>query len=157
LGPRTNLEIVALRQDKDEPTPASFIAPGDVEDFQLSSRTSETIGRAVLRFQQRPSLSWELGGEGAYNDLTSKTAFTVNGAAVALPAANVHVDEKRFEVFGRAVWRPLSKLTIEGGLRQEGSQIESSGDVVLSKELFFTKPRLLATWAPTGDTQVRAS
>jgi outer membrane receptor protein involved in Fe transport len=157
LSPRTHLELLALRQDKHEPTPGSFTAPNDVEDFQLDSRTSETIGRAVLRFQQKRSLSWELGGEGAYNDLTSKTSFTVNGVGVPLPAANVHVDEKRFEVFGKAVWRPLKTLTLETGVRQEGSQIESSGDVTLSKELFFTKPRVLLTWAPSDDTQVRAS
>ena len=157
LGARASVELVGLRQDKDEPTPALFIAPGDVEDFRLTSRTSETIGRAVVRFQQRPNLSWEAGGEVAYNDLTSRTSFTVNGAPVALPAANVRVDELRGEAFAKAVWRPLATLTLEGGVRQEGSKIESAGDVTLSKTLFFTKPRVLATWSPNADTQVRAS
>jgi outer membrane receptor protein involved in Fe transport len=157
LGPRTNLELVGLRQDRDEPTPSVFIAPDDVENFQLSQRTSETIGRSVVRFQQRPNLSWEAGGEVAYNDLTSRTSFTVNGVPIALPAANVYVDELRGELFAKAVWRPLSTLTLETGLRQEGSKIESSGDVTLSKTLFYTKPRVLATWSPRQDTQVRLS
>jgi outer membrane receptor protein involved in Fe transport len=157
LGPRTNLEVVGLRQDKDEPTPALFFAPDDVEDFRLTSRTSETIGRSVVRFQQRTNLSWEVGGEVAYNDLTSRTSFTVNGAPVALPAANVMVDELRGEAFAKAVWRPLASLTLETGVRQEGSKIESSGDVTLSKTLFYTKPRLLLTWSPNADTQVRLS
>jgi outer membrane receptor protein involved in Fe transport len=157
LSQRFNLELVGLRQDRTEPTPAIFTAPGDIEDFQLHSRTSETIARAVVRFQQRPMLSWELGGEGAYNTLTSATSFTENGAPVALPAANVTVDEKRGEVFAKGVWRPTQTLSVEGSVREEGSRIESSGDVVLQKSLYFTKPRLLLTWAPSADTQVRAS
>ena len=157
LGPRTNLELVGLRQDSDEKAPAAFTAPGDVENFQLHSRTAETIARGVLRFQQSSKLSWEVGAEGADNTLTSHTSFTQNGALVPLPAANVHVEEKRWEAFGKAVWRPLSTLTVEGSLRQEGSEITSSGDVVLEKKLYFTKPRALITWAPTKDTQVRLS
>ncbi|HEY0436977.1 MAG TPA: TonB-dependent receptor, partial [Phenylobacterium sp.] len=157
LGGRTNLQLVALRQDRTEPSPASFIAPGDVETFRLDSRTSETIARGVLRFQQRPNLSWEAGAEAAYNTLTSRTSFTLNGAPVALPAANVTVDETRGEAFAKAVWRPVPKLTVEASVREEGSRISSAGDVVLEKSLYFTKPRLLLTWSPSGDTQVRAS
>ncbi|HEY8003617.1 MAG TPA: TonB-dependent receptor [Phenylobacterium sp.] len=157
LGARTNLELLALRQDKDEATPAIFTAPGDIEDFQLHSRTAETIARAVLRWQQRPTLSWEVGAEGADNTLDSRTRFTQNGGVVPLPAANVRVEEKRGEVFGKAVWRPFSTLTAEGSLREEGSRISSSGDVVLEKSLYFTKPRVLLTWAPSKNTQVRAS
>jgi outer membrane receptor protein involved in Fe transport len=157
LGPRTNLELVALRQDKDEKTPAVFTAPGDAEDFQLHSRTAETIGRGVLRFQQSSKLSWEVGAEGADNTLTSNTRFTQNGVIVPLPAANVHVEEKRGEAFAKAVWRPLRDVTLEGSLRQEGSKITSTGDVELEKSLYFTKPRALITWAPSKDTQVRLS
>ena len=157
LGPRTNLELVALRQDKDEKTPAIFTAPGDMEDFQLHSRTAETIGRGVLRFKQSSKLSWEAGAEGADNTLTSHTRFTLNGALVPLPAANVHVEEKRGEAFAKAVWRPFGDVTLEGSLRQEGSKITSSGDVELEKSLYFTKPRALITWAPSKDTQVRLS
>ncbi|WP_372783736.1 TonB-dependent receptor plug domain-containing protein [Phenylobacterium sp.] len=157
LGPRTNIELVGLRQDKDEPTPAVFTAPGDAEDFQLHSRTAETIARGVVRFQQSPTLSWEAGAEGADNTLTSHTRFTQNGAVVPLPAANVRVEEKRGEAFAKGVWRPFSTLTLEASLRQEGSQITSSGDVALEKTLYFTKPRALLTWAPSKDTQVRFS
>lgn len=156
LGGRATSEFVFLRQDKDEKIAADFRAPADAELFQLDNRTAETIGRAVLKLQQTPALSWEAGGEGAYNTLTSQTRFSQNGAAVALPAANVMVEEKRAELFGKGVWRPTSTITIEAGVREEGSQISSSGDVTLQKSLYFTKPRVALTWAPDADDQVRA-
>ncbi|MEO8115337.1 MAG: TonB-dependent receptor, partial [Phenylobacterium sp.] len=155
FGERLKLELVGLRQDKDEVFASAFDAPGDAERFRNDSRTAETIVRGVLKFQQRPTLSWEAGGEGAYNTLDSKTGFVLNGAPITLPAANVRVEEKRGELFGKATWRPMSNLTLEAGIREEGSQIASSGDVRLEKSLYFTKPRLLITWAPDADTQVR--
>jgi len=156
LGPRFSLESVLLRQDKRERYADRFIAPGDAQNFRQDTTTSESIARTVVTFQQSPVLSWEGGGEIAYNTLDNQLRFTQNGAAVRLPAANVTVEEKRGEVFGKAVWRVTPRLTIEGGLRQEGSNISSSGDVALQKTLYFTKPRLLFTWSPGPDTQVRA-
>jgi len=155
FGARLGLEAVALRQDRRELAAAAFEAPGDAEDFRLDNRTSETIARAVLKFQQTAALSWEAGGEGAYNTLRSQTTFVRNGAAVALPAANVTVTETRGEAFGKAVWRASPKLTLEAGLREEGSRIAASGDVSLRKSLYFTKPRLALTWSPSDDSQVR--
>jgi hypothetical protein len=154
-GGRATTELVTLRQDKDEKIAADFRAPGDAELFQLDNRTAETIARGVIKFQQTATLSWEAGAEGAYNTLTSQTRFSLNGAAVALPAANVTVEEKRGELFGKGVWRPTPTITVEGGVREEGSRISSSGDVSLQKSLYFTKPRVALTWAPDTDDQVR--
>jgi len=155
LGPRASGELVALRQDKAERVAADFRAPGDAELFKLESRTAETIARAVLKVQQTPALSWEAGAEGARNTLRSQTRFSLNGAPIALPAANVAVAEERGEAFAKTVWRPIGALTVEAGVREEGSRIASSGDVALAKRLYFTKPRLALTWAPTADDQVR--
>jgi outer membrane receptor protein involved in Fe transport len=155
FGARVSAEFVALRQDKHEIVAADFRAPGDAELFKLDNRTAESIVRGVVKFQQRPALSWEAGAEGAYNTLTSQTRFSLNGSPVRLPAANVTVEEKRGEAFGKGVWRPTATVTIEAGAREEGSQISSSGDVVLRKSLYFTKPRLAVTWAPDPDDQVR--
>jgi outer membrane receptor protein involved in Fe transport len=155
FGARTKLELVALRQSKDERFDEVVAAPGLAQDFTQNSRTDETIGRAVLKFTQTPKLSWEAGAETALNTLDNGIRFVENGALVTLPAANVQVEEKRWEAFGKAVWRPAPEWTLEAGLRQEGSSISSEGDAVLEKTLSFTKPRLAATWAPSASTQVR--
>jgi len=41
--------------------------PGPQDDFVLDRYSTETIGRAVLKFRQTPVLSWEAGGEAADN------------------------------------------------------------------------------------------
>lgn len=155
LDGRTNFEVVALRQDKHELYADTFNTPTDLELFHQGTTTAETILRGVVKFQQSAKLSWEGGAEGAYNTLENRILYTDNAVPQEVPAADVDVNEKRAEVFGKTVWRPLSTITIEGALREEGSQLTSTGDVSLSKTLFYTKPRIVLTWAPDADTQIR--
>jgi hypothetical protein len=123
-----------------------FIADGD---------SSETIARALLRFEQSPTLTFEGGGEIAYNMLDVAQAFTVGGVAVPLPSASVTVEEIRGEMFGKATWRARPTLTLEGGLRIEASTLTQSGDADQEKSFVFVKPRLQATWTPMADNQFR--
>jgi outer membrane receptor protein involved in Fe transport len=155
FGSKTSLELIALRQDAQIDIAQDFAAPDDMASFTLDRRTSETIGRAVLKHRLSDRLSFEAGAEGALNVLKSETGYVENGAAVELPAANVRVEERRGEGFLRATWRPNPVWTLEGGLRYEASAIESSGDVALEKTLTYAKPRLALTWAPTASTQFR--
>ena len=156
LGPRTKLELVGLRQTKDEAFKEIYAEPGFSETFTQQTRTEETIGRAVLKFTQSPIFSWEVGGENVLNTLDNGIRDIRNGAQVVFPAASVQVEEKRWELFVKTVWQPSARWTFEGGLRQEGSTITSSGDVVLAKSLSFTKPRVAVSWSPTDNTQIRA-
>jgi outer membrane receptor protein involved in Fe transport len=156
FGPRVNLEAVGLHTTKDENIEDLFTAdPGPEDHFRLHRFSTETIGRAVLKFRQTEHLSWEAGGEVADNTLESKTRFAEDGAPILLPAADVQVEELRWEVFGKFTWQATPSLTLQGVLRQEGSTIDSSGDVRLSKTLGFTKPRIALTWQPTPQWQVR--
>jgi outer membrane receptor protein involved in Fe transport len=155
LGARTAVDLVALRQTKDEAIDSIFQDAVSRGVFSLESQTTETILRGVLKFRRSPALSFELGAEGALNQLDGSTAYSVDGVAIALPAANVRVEETRGEVFGKAVWSPSPRLTLEGGLRAETSAISSEGDVALEKTLSFPKPRVSLTWAPDAGTQVR--
>jgi outer membrane receptor protein involved in Fe transport len=155
LGGRTNIEVVGLRQDESEKYADDFRTPRDDQLFKQDTTTSETILRGVVKFQQSAKLSWEAGAEGAYNTLVNRIRFSDNGAFQPLPAASVDVNEKRGEAFAKAVWRPFSTVTVEGAVREEGSRISSSGDVVLEKSLYYTKPRIVLTWAPSANTQVR--
>lgn len=125
------------------------------QKFVSSGNASETIARALVRFEKSPALTFESGGELAYNMLDTVQAFTVGGVAVPLPSASVIVEELRGEVFGKATWRVRPTLTVEGGLRVEASTISQSGDAEQEKSFFFPKPRLLATWTPMADNQFR--
>ncbi|HEY8616316.1 TonB-dependent receptor [Phenylobacterium sp.] len=155
LTERLSMEAVAFQQWNNNKTYVRFEAPGLVRRFVLDRETTESVGRLHLRHRFSPRVSLEAGVEGALNQLDSETELNINGAAVFLPAANVQVEETRGEVFARGTWRPSPRLTVEGGVRQEGSTVTSEGDVVLEKTLTYTKPRLALTWAPDAATQVR--
>lgn len=157
LGSRTKLEVLGIQQLKRTDLFVKLQDPTQDLDGALTSKrlNGESIGRAVLTFRKSDALTIETGGETAWNWLRSKTAFTNDGDPVDLPAANVEVKELRGEAFTKATWVINPKLTLEGGLRGEASRISSSGDVTLEKTLYFIKPRLLATWSPDADDQVR--
>lgn len=155
LGPRTRLHTLFLQQWKTDDYTAAFNQAPDTVTFANNRKIGESIFRGTLTFGASDRLSFETGGEGAFNWLDSKTALVDNGTTVNLPAANVRVEETRGEVFGTATWKPRASLTLEAGLRFEASKISSSGDVTLEKTLQFAKPRLLLTWSPDPDNQVR--
>jgi outer membrane receptor protein involved in Fe transport len=155
LTDRLSLEAVAFQQWNNNKTYVRFEAPALVRRFVLDRKTTESVGRLHLRHRWTAQLSLEAGLEGALNQLDSETELNVNGAPVFLPAADVQVEERRGEVFARATWRPNARLTLEGGVRQEGSTVTSEGDVELEKTLTYTKPRVALTWAPDAQSQVR--
>ncbi|WP_334164198.1 TonB-dependent receptor plug domain-containing protein [Phenylobacterium sp.] len=155
FGARTKLELIGLRQDREREINSVFGDLSGTQDFRLRRDTAETIGRGVLKYALNDRLSFEAGGEAALNELQSRTGLLVDGAPIDLPAADVDVEEKRGEVFGKATWRPTTAWTLDAGLRFEASRISSEGDVELEKTLQFLKPRLALTWAPAQATQVR--
>lgn len=155
FGSKTSLEVIGLRQDAQQDIVSDFAAESRAANFTLDRTTSETIGRAVLKYRPNDKFSVETGGEVAINVLESETAYAENGTPIPLPAANVRVQEDRGEAFLKTVWRPSTVWTLEAGLRYEASAIESSGDVSLEKTLYYPKPRLAATWAPNKTTQLR--
>lgn len=123
--------------------------------FSFESKSSETIGRALLRNEYSSSVTFETGGEVAYNMLDTQQAFSVGGVGVPLPSASVKVEELRGELFGKTNWRVSPTFSVETGLRLETSTISQSGDADQEKTLFFPKPRVLATWTPSEGNQLR--
>ncbi|WP_292083793.1 MULTISPECIES: TonB-dependent receptor plug domain-containing protein [unclassified Brevundimonas] len=124
--------------------------------FASNGNGSETILRGLVRYERSPAMDFEAGGEVAYNMLETEQAYSVGGVAVPLPSASVKVEETRGELFGKGTWRINPKWTVESGLRLESSTISQSGDASQEKSFFFAKPRILATWTPMANTQVRA-
>ena len=149
------LEALALQHLNKTGYSSLFDTTTDAEDFGETDLSTESIVRGILHWSASSTLTVEGGGEFAYNWLRTRTDFSDNGTPIAIPAANVIVQEKRGEAFTTATWRATPKFTVEAGLRLEDSTITSSGDVVLSKSLFYPKPRLLLTWSPDADNQVR--
>jgi len=125
------------------------------QQFKSNGDSSESILRALVRHERSPALTIEAGAEIAYNMLDVNQAFTIGGVDVPLPSASVKVEETRGEAFSKATWRINPKLTLEGGVRLEASTISQSGDADQEKSFFFAKPRLLATWTPMADNQLR--
>ena len=125
------------------------------QQFKSNGDSSESILRALVRHERSPALTIEAGAEIAYNMLDVNQAFTIGGVGVPLPSASVKVEETRGEAFSKATWRINPKLTLEGGVRFEASTISQSGDADQEKSFFFAKPRLLATWTPMADNQLR--
>jgi len=124
--------------------------------FNADGESSETILRGLVRYERSPAMDFEAGGEIAYNMREVEQAYSVGGVAVPLPSASVKVEETRGELFGKGTWRINPKWTLESGLRLESSTISQSGDASQEKSFFFAKPRLLATWTPMANTQIRA-
>ena len=123
--------------------------------FTADGDSSETILRAQVRHDWSKAVTFEVGGELAYNLLDVTQAYSVGGVAVALPSASLKVEELRGEGFSKATWRINPRLTLEGGLRLESSTIKQTGDADNEKNFLYVKPRLLATWTPTASSQVR--
>ena len=160
LTTKLNLETRFIHQFNDfENASTAQTRAGGVDSpeqlFVAEGEASETIFRSLLRFERSPALTFEGGGEVAYNMLEVQQAFSVGGVAVPLPSASVKVEETRGEAFGKATWRVRPTLTLEGGLRLEASTITQSGDADQEKSFFFAKPRVQATWTPMPNNQFR--
>lgn len=155
LGERSDLQLVFLQNLNRETYGSTFEVPGLFVDYVSKAKNGETILRAEGKHRRSEALSFEVGAETAYNVLDGDTRYSENGAAIALPAAQVKVEELRGELSGKAIWRANPKLTIEAGTRLEVSEISQSGDTNLSKSFFYPKPRVLATWSPSKSDQVR--
>lgn len=162
FGGSTDMELVTLRTTRHRQTRSvsadlnPSVTGSDASDEFFNDRnSSELILRGVLKHRFGERLSLEAGVENADNKLDSRTSFNANGAPLALPAANVRVEEKRIETFVKGAWRPLEAWTVDAALRYESSDISSRGDVALAKSLQFAKPRLTIAWQPRPTTQLR--
>ncbi|HEY1605445.1 MAG TPA: TonB-dependent receptor [Allosphingosinicella sp.] len=155
LGGNLALEAVGLQRLSHGDFHSDFQTVAQDQKFQLDNKQSESVGRIVLRWQPSSRLTAEGGAEYADNGLKAVTRFNIDGVPVAVPAADVRVHEGRAEAFGTLTWRPATALSVEAGLRVETSGLTSRGDVVASRRLTFAKPRLIASWSPDADDQIR--
>ncbi|MDO1558035.1 TonB-dependent receptor [Brevundimonas sp. 2R-24] len=132
-----------------------YTEPGVDQEFLSETNSGETIGRGILRWRRSDTLSFEGGGEAAFNFLEGHIELYDNGAPVPLPSADVRVEERRGELFGQMTWRPIDRWTIEAGSRFETSTISQSGDSASERSFFYPKPRVSVSWSPSETFQLR--
>jgi hypothetical protein len=155
LGARFELETLALSKLAVGEGRNTGLAGGSASLFEVEVETGESIGRSVLRFTQSPTLSFEGGGEVAFNYREQQIGLTVDSSRISLPASDVRVEELRGEVFAQGAWRPRPQYNFEAGVRVEESTITQTGDTTLERSFLYPKPRLVGTWSPTERDQVR--
>jgi hypothetical protein len=156
FGPKWSAELLGLyKAGQSEFRSASEGYGADSGLFLAEEDTGERIVRLTLKHRWSDRLSFEAGGETAFNFLDGAIAFQENGVAKTLPSSNVRVEEDRSELFALANWRPRTDLTVEAGMRFERSTIRQIGDNAREREFQYPKPRFLATWTPNPRTTLR--
>jgi hypothetical protein len=156
LDDNQQLLVLASHRSTDKLSRNMFYAPGAASMSAGRTGSRESILRGVWR-RQDGSVALSTGAEGSINILNSRNTLETNGLSVALPAANVRVEEQRGEGFVVGIWRATSTLSAEVEMRYETSVLTQSGDTNLSKPLSYAKPRMQTIWRPFPGDELRVS
>ena len=152
---KTTLEAQALGRYQQQGTVDALDRPPVPSGDTIKSHELETVQRLVLRYKPQTTLTIEGSVEHAFNDGFSHTDATQNGQPIVVPVATTDVTEDRWETGGLITWKPNDKFSLDAALRAETSRLAATGDVVLSRQLTYAKPRLALAWSPDKDDQLR--
>jgi hypothetical protein len=135
-------------------------APLFAQEINSEIKTGEHVVRGVWTLKPNDAHTIEIGGEIAFNYRDQHRAVANSSLGgpfvpVFLPVATTRVEELRAETNIGDVWRIDPKLTLELGFNFEASRITQTGDANQEREFTYPKPRLVATWLPTKDDQLR--
>lgn len=149
-------QLIAVKTWTDDRQVSFNQSPINNQQATEDSLGGESILRGTLSAVRSEELRFDTGIEGAFNFLDATSGVIQNGVPVPIPAANIRVEEKRAEGFGTVNWKPNARFGAEAGLRWEVSNISSvSGPIAQEKNLSFPKPRLILSYAPDNQSQVR--
>jgi len=152
---KTTLETQVLERYSGNAGSVDIRRPPQPIGDEIRAHQAETIGRAVLRWRPDDKLTLEGDAEHAFNDGFTHTTATVDGAPIALPDGRVDVTEDRWEGGGALTWKPSGLFSLDAALKAEATRLAAAGDVVVSRELAYLKPRLALSWSPDKDDQLR--
>ena len=155
IRPWLDGQLIALKTFKGDRLNSLSRTRSPSQQTNEDSTSGETIFRGVLSAVRSDALRFEGGGEAAFNYLDARSSLFVGGAPVALPSANVRIEESRTEAFFTTTWKPSARFSAEGGVRWETSTIRQTGGAQQEKRLSFPKPRLILSYAATPATQLR--
>ncbi|MGZ3276589.1 MAG: TonB-dependent receptor plug domain-containing protein [Caulobacteraceae bacterium] len=152
---RLTLEAQALERYTGWEINETIDRPPQPSANQVETRNLESVQRLVLRYKPDATLTVEGSAEHAFNDAFTHTAVTANGLPVVVPVATTDVTEDRWEAGGLVTWKPNGQFSLDAALKAEVSGLASIGDIVLSRQLAYAKPRLAVAWSPDKDDQLR--
>jgi len=154
------LRLIGLGMFNDETADNQFMLFNDVKSSFTShdiqeSQKSELVSRITVAKVDNTNFKPEFGFELARNKLNSSLEQFQN--SVLLPSKgndNVVVEEMRGEIFANFVFQASNRLTLEGGLTAEYSQIEVDSVNSQQQDFSFIKPRISSTYKFNGKTQL---
>jgi len=123
--------------------------------FQEHEHSGEALARSSLRYAATHDLTLQFSLEGAFNWLHTTNSFSFSGFPVPLPNARATVTEAREQASAQATWTAASWFQLEAGLNVEHSLITSRADERRHMTPTYPKPRLILTFTPDAENQVR--
>jgi outer membrane receptor protein involved in Fe transport len=120
----------------------------EVSRSETDLQQTEYIGRVQYSFPVSPTLSMNVGGEGAQNklrqDLQPFFDLDDDGTVepIVIPTANARVEEIRGEAFLETRWNPRPSVSLSGALNYEYSKLTTNSIFNAGRTLGFLKPRL---------------
>ena len=155
LGGDWTVKLVGLARAESSDFSEGAMADDATSAFAQSARTTELVGRATLSRQGSHILRPEIGGEMAWNRLSSRLAFTEAGAPIVLPGSDVRVAEVRAEAFANLSVQLARTVRLEGGIAYERSRITVDGDGGTARTLGYWRPSAAVLWDATASLQAR--
>lgn len=155
------LKLIGLQRYDKQPSERSFRdIDGDVDEFDQTTVTKESVARGEYRWGER--VDWQVSIEGAYNTLDSEAAlfFTPAGGSrteIPLPGANATVSEKRGEAI-LSYGRPIADgVTLQLNLGGEYSRLAVDGEAGSGARSYWRpKGSALIAWRPSSSLSVNA-
>jgi hypothetical protein len=121
----------------------------------------EAIGRSTVGFSPFADWTIEVGAEVAYNKRDTALLLTEDDGSgpivIALPGANTLVEETRGDVFLTFAYQPSGRISIDGALAAEASEISVSGGATNSQSFTFFKPSVQVSYDLGGGMLMRLS
>ena len=139
-------QVDLIRRATQDFHPQSSIFSGVQQVSSTRQLTSETIMHSVVRQNLFEGLHFDGGIDATLNTLNNTVALTKGGVPIVLPAASVHLEEKRAEGTTNFTWQASPDLTVESGLRYEVSRLRQQGDTNTTRVLNYWKPRVKASY-----------
>jgi hypothetical protein len=152
---RAGLEVQALERIVARDQQLETRRPPVFTSIDTSETLRESVARGALRFKRDERLSFEGSAEMALNRQDVEAEFRSNGQIVRVPAEDVQIREERGEIGALAAWKPSAKFSLTAGAKVETSTLAATGDIDLTRELTYFKPRVVSSWSPDAKTQVR--